>query len=212
MKKILVVGAHGRTGIATVKELLKSPQFVPIAGIRNKTQIAQFKNLGVETRFIDVRESVAKIKVQLTGIDAIVIALEGGWMVSLDGKVKVAQAAQQAGIKRLVLVSAGAIQHFHDEKIMSWMKEMEEYSAALYYADMFVRNSSLDYTIVRPESLTDEPGTGLVNIGQDLSHTTVSRTDLARVIVQSLASDNTVRKAFDLQKGSTTIRDAVASV
>lgn len=212
MKKVLVIGAHGQTGSATVRELLDHPDFIPVAGIRNKAQVEQFTKQGIETRFIDVRESVAKIKKQLAGIDAIVIAIEGGWMISLDGKVKVVQAAEQVGIKRLVLVSAGAIQHFHDEQIMPWMKDLEEYSAALYYADMFVRNSSLDYTIVRPESLTNEAATGLVNIGQDLPHTTTSRANLAKVIVESLANDNTIRKAFDVQNGETPIKDAVKSV
>lgn len=169
MKKVLVVGAHGRTGSATIKELAGNAMFTPVAGIRNEVQAQQFKNQGIETRLIDVRESVAELKQQLAGIDAIVIAIEGGWMISLDGKVKVAQAAEQAGVKRLVLVSAGAIQHFHDDKVMTWMKQMEEYSAALYYADLFIQQSKLDYTIVRPESLTNEPATGLVNVGEDLA-------------------------------------------
>ncbi|WP_295730511.1 alcohol dehydrogenase catalytic domain-containing protein [uncultured Limosilactobacillus sp.] len=49
---------------------------------------------------------ITKVGANVTGM-----SIGGGWMIDLDGKVKLYQAAEQAGIKRVVLVSAGAIQH-----------------------------------------------------------------------------------------------------
>ncbi|MRH72010.1 NAD(P)H-binding protein [Lactobacillus reuteri] len=209
MKKILVVGAHGQTGQQVVSQLTQNDNMQPIAGVRNQSQVKEFTDQGIEARVVDARQSVNDIKQQLTGVDAIVISIAGGWMIDLDGKVKLYQAAEQAGIKRVVLVSAGAIQHFHDEKKLPWMDQWAEYSAAMYYADLILLNSNLDYTIVRPENLTNEVGTGKVTIGDYLPHNYTRRANVAAVIVASLEDDNTIRKAFDVEDGSTPIEDAL---
>lgn len=209
MKNVLVVGAHGQTGHQVVSQLAQNDNMQPVAGVRDQSQFKEFTDQGIEARVVDVRQSVNDIKQQLTGIDAIVISIGGGWMVDLDGKVKLYQAAEQTGIKRVILVSAGAIEHFHDEKRLAWMDEWEEYSAAMYYADLLLRKSNLDYTIVRPENLTNEAGTGKVTIGDYLPHNYTSRANVAAVIVASLEDDATIRKAFDVEDGSTPVKEAL---
>lgn len=209
MKKVLVVGAHGQTGMQVVEHLKNNDEMEPVAGIRDESQTKMFTQNGVEARLIDVRNSVEEIKSHLDGIDAIVITIAGGWMIDLDGKVKLYQAAEQAGIKRVVLVSAGAIEHFHDEKKLPWMDQWEEYSAAMYYADLILLHSDLDYTIVRPENLTNEAETGKVKIGSYLPHNYTSRSNLAAVIVASLENDNTIRKAFDVEDGDMPVKEAI---
>ncbi len=209
MKNILVIGAHGQTGQQVVSQLVNNDNMTPIAGVRSQAQVDEFTKKGIDARLVDVRQSVNEIKAQLNGIDAIVITIGGGLMVDLDGKVKVYQAAEQAGIKRIVLVSAGAIEHFHDDKQLPWMKEWEEYSAAMYYADMILLHSKLDYTIIRPENLTNEAATGKVTIGDYLPHNYTSRANVAAVIVASLENDMTIRKAFDVEDGDTPIEKAI---
>ena len=212
MKSVLVVGAHGQTGRQVVAQLKENADFTPIAGVRSEAQVSEFNRDGITARVVDVHQSVTEIKKSLDNIDAIVISIGGGWMVDLDGKVKVYQAAEQAGIKRVVLVSAGATQHFHDEKKLAWMDEWEEYSAAMYYADILLQQSSLDYTIVRPENLTNEPGTGKVTVGDYLPHNYTSRANVAAVIVASLENDNTIRKAFDVENGATPVSQAIEKI
>ncbi|EEU30881.1 NAD dependent epimerase/dehydratase family protein [Limosilactobacillus coleohominis 101-4-CHN] len=212
MKNVLVVGAHGQTGRQVVAQLKENAAFKPIAGVRSQSLVKEFTDQGVEARLVDVRQPVAEIKKSLEDVDAIVISIGGGWMIDLDGKVKVYQAAEQAGIKRVVLVSAGAIQHFHDEKKLEWMSQWEEYSAAMYYADLLLRQSSLDYTIVRPENLTNEPKTGKITVGDYLPHNYTSRANVAAVIVASLESDNAVRKAFDVEDGTTPVGQAIDEI
>lgn len=200
MKKVLIIGANGRTGRLIIDQLLKTT-WQPIAGVHSEKSQEEFKNQKIENRFVDVRATVEKIKQQIFGIDAIVYTAGGGMMVDLDGKVKVAQAAEDLGIKRFILISAGGIQHFHDAKRLEWMNEWEEYSASMYYGDMYVLNLQLDYTIIRPEHLIDTPGDGLVNIGSYLQHHDISRANVATTVVESLLNPETIHKAFDIENG-----------
>lgn len=211
MKRILVIGAHGKTGQQVINKL-QDTSMIPVAGVRIDSQIKEFNDQGVEARLVDVKQTVADIAKQLNDIDAIVFSAGGGMMVDLDGKVKAAQAAQKAGTKRFVLVSAGGIQHFHDSERLEWMNEYEEYSAAMYYGDMFVLNSDLDYTIIRPEHLTNDSGTGKIKIGSYLPHDDITREDVAAVVVASLQNDQTIRRAFDIENGTELIADSINSL
>lgn len=212
MKNILVIGAHGGTGSEVVKALNKSDSFTPIAAVRSMDQVKAFENEGIEARYLDLQESVSQIASAMDNIDAVVFAAGGGWMVDLDGKVKAAQAAEKRNIKRFMLISAGGIQHFHDDNHLPWMDEWKEYSAAMYYGDMYILNSNLDFTIIRPENLTNESGIGKVTLGQNLPHKYSSRANVAATVVASLENDNTIKKAFDMMDGDTPVNEAVENI
>lgn len=211
MKKVLVIGAHGRTGHLIIERLLTTA-WQPIAGVRSAESQQIFIDQGIDARLLDVRATIIDIQQQLAGIDAIIYAAGGGMMVDLDGKVKVAQAAELAGIKRFLLISAGGIQHFHDPDRLQWMNEWEEYSAAMYYGDMYILNSQLDYTIIRPEHLVDTVGNSLVNVGPYLPHHDISRANVAAITVGSLLDAHTIRMAFDVENGRDPINVALAQI
>ena len=78
------------------------------------------------------------------------------------GAIRSMVSAQVHGAKRYVMLSSinadvdstSSIAHYHKAKA---------------HADNFLRQSGLDYTIVCPGGLTDEPGTSTVTVGSDLS-------------------------------------------
>jgi uncharacterized protein YbjT (DUF2867 family) len=74
-----------------------------------------------------------------------------------------------------------------------------------------VRDSGLAFTIVRPTRLTDDPGTGKVEIGEGLSRSEVTRDDVAAVIVAVLDSPDSAGKTLDLTSGETPIDEAVST-
>jgi uncharacterized protein YbjT (DUF2867 family) len=76
-------------------------------------------------------------------------------------------------------------------------------------ADEALRASGLDYTIVRPGGLTDEPGTGLVAIAERLDRGQIPRADVAAVFVACLDTPSTIGQSFDLTSGDTPIADAL---
>src|SRR5918995_316982 len=87
---------------------------------------------------------------------------------------------------------------------------MQPYLRAKAEADARVAASSLDWTIVRPGSLHDEPGTGHVDVSTVLGRRgPVSRDDVALVLAETLPASNTVHLTFELFAGGVPAREAV---
>ncbi len=103
----------------------------------------------------------------LSGCDAVVFAAGGGAdgnierkrTVDLGGSLKAIKAAGLAGVGRFVQVSSiGVDDPLPDDTAPVW----KAYVEAKRDADLALRTSDLDWTILRPGRLTDDPGTGLV--------------------------------------------------
>ena len=211
IKNVLVAGAHGLTGTQVINKL-KLSKFTPIAGVRKDEQIKQFESDGVAGRLIDVSQTVNQLASHLDNIDAIVITVAGNSLINLDGKVKLVQAAKKVGIKRIILISAVQINKFHDDDRQERMSQLEQYAADMYYADMYVINSGTDFTSIRPGTLTNEPDTQKVQIGNGLLNDKISRADVANVVVASLENNHTIGKAFDVINGEQDISRAIQNV
>jgi uncharacterized protein YbjT (DUF2867 family) len=56
----------------------------------------------------------------------------------------------------------------------------------------------LDWTILRPGRLTDEPGTGRVNLAESVPRGAISRDDVAAVVVSLLDDPATVGRTLEL--------------
>ena len=76
-----------------------------------------------------------------------------------------------------------------------------------------MRQSDLDYTIICPGGLTDEPGTGKVTVSPKLhGQGQTSRDNVATALVRCLDLNDTVGKSFSLFDGSTPLDEALRSV
>ena len=144
---------------------------------------------------------------RVRGADAIVFAAGAGpgsgperkRTVDLGGAIKCVEAAEAAGVARFVIVSSiGA----HDPEFGP--EAMRPYLRAKADADAHVAASGLDWTIVRPGSLTDAPGTGLVDVSTVLGgRGPVPRDDVALVLAETLAAPGTIGLTFELFTGET---------
>ncbi|MGH2982893.1 MAG: NAD(P)H-binding protein, partial [Solirubrobacterales bacterium] len=91
--------------------------------------------------------------------------------------------------------------------------QMRPYYEAKAAADKAVAESGLDYTIVRPGMLTDDSGTGKVEVAESLDRSgAVARDDVALVLAETLGAENTIGKGFDLLGGETPVAEAVRSL
>ncbi|HLR25355.1 MAG TPA: NAD(P)H-binding protein, partial [Fodinibius sp.] len=127
------------------------------------------------------------------------------WTVDRDGAIKLIEAAKSNGIKRYIMISAmgaeGEISHENEV--------FETYLKAKAQADGALRNSGLDYTIVKPGRLTDGEGTGRVTLAPHVNRGEIARADVAAVLAELIENPETAGLEFEVVSGDQAIKDAV---
>ena len=209
---VVIVGGHGKIAMR-LEKILAERGDSPRGIIRKTEQADDLEKIGAEPIVLDI-ENVDDINDAFAGADAVVFAAGAGpgsgparkLTVDYGGAVKSVDAAIAKEIRRFVIVSS--INADHPER---WSEEMKPYFEAKADADRFVAESGLDYTIVRPGGLTDDPGTGKVSVNGGGSGS-ISRDDVALVLAEVLRADNTIGKAFDLLGGETPVAEALAAL
>jgi uncharacterized protein YbjT (DUF2867 family) len=207
--RVLVAGANGQVGKHIVR-LLAEQGHEARALIRDESQASGLRELGGNPIVADLEGEVAHT---VEGCDAVIFSAGGGpgsgaekkETIDRQGAVKLIEAAKEHGAKRYVMVSAmGAADPD------SGPEAMQPYLFAKARADQTLQESDLDYTIVRPGSLTNEPGTGTVEAAPSLGKRgEIPREDVARTIVATLERENTFDKTFEVLSGDTPIEDAL---
>ncbi len=117
--------------------------------------------------------SVDEVGQVLKNADAAVFAAGAGpgstaerkFTVDRDAAILLADAAEAAGVPRLVVISAIGTDDFDPASDEIY----QLYSRAKSEADASVRSRDLDWTIVRPGGLTNDPGTERVLAGPTVS-------------------------------------------
>lgn len=212
---VLVIGAAGNVGRRLVQQLAAHPQHTPIAQVRHLQQKEALQAQGIETRLVDLEDSVDSLRTAMQGADAIIFSAGSGGstgddktlLVDLDGAIKTMEAATQTGIKRYIMVSA-----LWSEEREKW-HTIKPYFAAKYYADKALMQSSLDYTILRPGVLKDEAGTGRVTTHYVAGGVDgIPRDDVAAFAITALTADSSIGKAVDLVSGEHSIHTALVSL
>lgn len=95
----------------------------------------------------------------------------------------------------------------------SGSETMRPYLEAKAEADAALQASGLDFTIVRPGRLTDDPGTGRVAAAERLGRSgEITRDDVASTLVAVLATERTIGRTFELLAGETPIEDALRAL
>ncbi len=162
------------------------------------------------------RETAAALAAAVKGADALVFAAGGGpnsgaarkLTVDRDGAVLTADAAELAGIRRLIVISALAA----DEFVVGSEEVFQVYLRAKSEADAVVRTRDLDWTIVRPGGLTDEGPTGRVRVGVSTGRGSIPRADVAALIMELLDSGAAVHQQFEVVSGDVPIAEALAAL
>ena len=208
--RVLVIGANGNTATRVVRRLTAGPHD-PVAMIRDPGQRPKFDALGVPTVLGDLEYPIDHA---VAGMDAVVFAAGSGGSTGRDktvlvdhlGAIRSMVAAQTAGARRYLMLSSinndvhstSPIAHYHKAKA---------------HADNHLRETDLDYTIVCPGGLTDEPATERVAVSPALrGRGLTSRENLAAALVRCLDLDNTVGKTFSLLDGETPLEEALQAL
>ncbi|OIK25838.1 SDR family oxidoreductase [Streptomyces malaysiense] len=214
--RIVIAGGHGQ--IALRLERLLAARGYEVAGIiRNPEQSDDLRSAGAEPVVLDLEsassEDVAEL---LRGADAAVFAAGAGPGSGTDRKETVdrgaavlfADAAVRAGVRRFVVVSSMGANPAHegDEVFDAYLRAKGE-------ADAYVtRQDDLDWTILRPGSLTNDAGTGLVRLEAHTGRGMIPRDDVAAVLAELVDTSATAGLTLELTGGSTPVSVAVKSV
>lgn len=216
MSQIAIVGGNGKVARHVITQLVTHGH-QPVALVRNPSYQHDLERLGARVRMLDIeRDGVEKYVAAFAECDAVVFSAGGGpdgniqrkRAVDLGGSLASIEAAQQAGIDRFVQVSAINVDRpVPDSAEPVW----KAYVEAKRDADIALRDSGLDWTILRPGRLTDDDGTGLVTLGDSVGRGDIPRADVAAVVVAALDNPVSIGRQWDVVGGQTPVDDAVAS-
>jgi uncharacterized protein YbjT (DUF2867 family) len=214
---VAIAGGHGQVALR-LERLLAAGGHRARAIIRNPDHAAEVEEAGAEPVVLDLEAlgGVHDLADAIRGVDGVVFAAGAGpgsgperkRTVDYGAAAKLIAAADAAGVDRYVMVSSiGA--HAPDRG----QGPMRPYLEAKAEADDALRASGLAWTIVRPGSLTNDPGTGLVSVTEDLGgRGPVPRDDVAAVLAAVLTEGAAMRRTFELFAGDTPIADALAEL
>jgi uncharacterized protein YbjT (DUF2867 family) len=206
---ICIVGGHGKIAMHLHPLLVNNGHHV--RGIIRKSEQAKvLQEAGAEPVICDI-EHENDISEAVGNADLVIFAAGAGpgsgaerkWSVDRDGAVKLIDAAKQNGIKRYIMISAMGLDKPRGNEVF------RVYQKAKAEADEALRNSGLDYSIIKPGRLTDNPGIGKVSLAPDLDRGEIPREDVARVLAEVIEEPDLASLTLDLVTGNTPIEEAV---
>ena len=201
---ILILGASGATGHALVEQALSQGHVVS-AFVRNpsKLRISQSNLKVMQGDVTDYALVERAIKYQ----DAVISALGAATPFKQDpalndGVRNVIKAMEQWGVKRFIYLSFVGVRECRGE--MGFLVN-HVISHILHNAiadheikESVIRQSRLEWTIVRPPKLTNGQQTGVYRSGEDIKPTSFilqfSRADLADFMLKQLTDGRYLRK------------------
>lgn len=213
--RIIIAGGHGQIA-RQLGRLIADAGHEPVGLIRNAAHVTDLESDGVGWKLIDFEDTtVEELTEAVRGADVVVFAAGGGAdgnaarkeTVDKGAAIMLADAAEAAGIRRYVMVSAMGIDQLDEDSD----EVFQVYLRAKRDADDHLRSTGLDWTVVKPGRLTDDVPTGRVQVGQ-LERGSVTRGDVAHVLAEVIETDSTIGKTFDVLAGDTAIAEAVTKL
>ena len=201
--RVVIAGGHGKIALLLTRLLVgRGDEVVGI--IRNPDHAKDVLAAGGQPAVIDLESAVvADVAAALRGADAVIFAAGAGPgsgvarkdTVDRGAAVLVADAAEAAGVRRFVQISAMGLERATDPATDA---AFGAYLRAKAAAEDDLRARDLDWTVLRPGRLTDDAPTGDVILSPSVPRGAVPRADVADVIATLLDDDASVGKTLEL--------------
>ncbi|MFF9094708.1 MULTISPECIES: SDR family oxidoreductase [unclassified Streptomyces] len=215
---MVIAGGHGK--IARRLTRLLSARGDNVTGlIRNPDHADDLRADGAEPVVCDLEQaSVDEVAGHLGGADAALFAAGAGpgsgaarkQTVDRNAAILLADAAERAGVRRFLVISAMGVDSppppGTDPVFAAYLKAKGEADADI------ASRPALDWTILRPGMLTDDPGSGRVTLAEHTDRGQVPRDDVAAVLAALLHEPRTAGRILELISGSTPVEEAVRAV
>ncbi|GAB1511984.1 SDR family oxidoreductase [Actinophytocola sp. KF-1] len=215
--RVVIAGGHGQIA-RRLTSLLAQRGDTAVGIVRNPDHVEDVRTAGGDAVVLDLEQAgVDEVAAALAGADAVVFAAGAGPgsgvarkdTVDRAASVLFADAAETAGVRRFLQVSAMGLDRADDPS-------MDEVFAAYLRAkdaadrDVMAR-TGLDWTILRPGRLTNDPATGTVTLAEHVQPGAVTRDDVAAVLVALLDRPDTAGRVYELVGGDTPIEAALSA-
>ncbi|HEY8043635.1 MAG TPA: NAD(P)-binding oxidoreductase [Streptosporangiaceae bacterium] len=197
--ELTIFGASGATGTCLTGQALAAGHVVR-AVVRDPARLPVPGSPRLHVVTADLMDPAA-ISPAVAGADAVLAAFgprgTGPTTVLREGTRSVIEAMRKEGTRRLVLVSGSIVTDEGEGPAMRYLVKplargtlLRHAAADMRGAEEEIRDSGLDWTIMRPPRLTSGPATGTYRTATDRNlprGVTVSRADLAACMLAVIA-------------------------
>lgn len=203
--KLLIIGATGGTGRELVEQALAQGHDVT-AFVRNPSKI-EIKNERLTIAQGDVL-NYQSVEKAVQGKDAVLSALgHNRWFVKTtilsEGTKNIITAMEKHGVKRFICETTLGIGNTRGKLGLYYTLFVIPVIVFFYFRDKetqerYIKESTLDWIIVRPGQLTNGKRLGRyrhgLNIGSRLRTVSISRADVADFMLKQLTNDTYLHK------------------
>ncbi|KAH7658383.1 putative dehydrogenase protein [Dioscorea alata] len=212
-KKVFVAGSTGRTGKKIVEQLL-AKGFAVRAGALDLEKARRSLPLGSSLDIVkaDVTEGSEKLAEAIGDAEAVICStgfryswdIFAPWKVDNFGTVNLVEACRKIGVKRFILISSilvnGAAMGQFLNPAYVFLNAFGLTLIAKLQAEQYIRKSGINYTIIRPGGLRDDPPSGNIIMEPEdtLYEGSVSRDQVAEVAVEAILCPESYFKVVEI--------------
>jgi uncharacterized protein YbjT (DUF2867 family) len=211
---VAIAGGHGQIALRLARLLSERGDGVRSL-IRNPEHEEDVRETGAEPVVCDLEAaSEEEVARAVRGADALVFAAGAGpgsgparkETMDYGGAAKLIAAARAGRVDRYLMISSmGADPDAQGEGFAVYLR-------AKGRADAELAASGLDHTIVRPGRLTDDPGSGRVELGESVERGEIPRDDVAAVLAACLTEPRTIGRTLEVVGGDTPVDEALRAL
>ncbi|NUZ11536.1 SDR family oxidoreductase [Pseudoalteromonas sp. McH1-7] len=207
--KTLIIGASGQIGKMTTKKMLEQGHDV-VALVRNKDKLADIES---EQLTITEQDLENDFSAAFDNVEQVIFSAGSGGETGADktlpidlwAAIKAIDYAVKANVKHFIMVSS--IGADDPDNIES---EIKPYLVAKHMADQYLQRSIVNYTIVRPGTLLNEPATGGFSTSRTANRedAVINRENVADALAY-LATLHPQNLTFELFNGEQPLKQAL---
>ncbi|TMN38679.1 SDR family oxidoreductase [Pseudoalteromonas sp. S2755] len=208
--KTLIIGASGQIGKMTTKKMLEQGHDV-VALVRNKDKLADIESEQLTITEQDLENDFSSA---FDNVEQVIFSAGSGGetgadktlLIDLWAATKAVDYAVKANVKHFIMVSS--IGADDPDNIES---EIKPYLVAKHMADQHLQRSVVNYTIVRPGALQNEPANGGFSTSrpENRKDAVISRENVADALAY-LATRHPQNLTFELFNGVQSVEQSLS--
>ncbi|MBM23987.1 MAG: oxidoreductase [Gammaproteobacteria bacterium] len=204
MSSIVLFGATGKTGLALSKVISgKNLEF--FAAVRPGRKSGLLESLGAKILIVDALDQ-DKVHTALKDLnkDSIIVSLVGGRHPKLGTRIdypankNIIETSAKLGFSRFIFITSIGSGESKPQLPKVLKPILGSIADEKTKAENILRASGLGYTIIRPGQLTNEEASGDGVLTEERILGTMSREDLALMIMRCIEDEETIGKIYSV--------------